>query len=237
MADGLLRFGFPSWYTFSGQWKPDVSHAFFIIVILAAGSFDGLHETFWWLGKVGVNPLEYPGRTAMIWTTLGGLTAAIIGLVAVFAVVVWLGVWTVRGNSSNHSKPFKDAFVGFSITLLPIAIGYHFAHYFVTFLVQFQYVVANMADPMAKGWNLFGLEVMRIKVGFLSVPEIVKIIWILQAGVVVASHVLAVIMSHRTAEILSEDRNSVIKIQIFLSILMIAYTVFGLWLLASPRGV
>jgi hypothetical protein len=106
----------------------------------------------------------------------------------------------------------------------------------VTFLVQIQIVVAGLADPLAQGWNLFGLGSRRVLVGFLTVPENVKIIWFTQAGMVVMSHVLAVVLCHRTAEALVSSRRDVVMLQLGLSILMIFYTIFGLWLLASPRG-
>jgi len=224
------RLGLPGWQHVE-QKDYDLSHAAFVVVILAAGSFDGLYETFWWLAKIGVNPLEYPGRTALIVPTLIGLYGGIIALTIILAVVIFGGIKWIK-----EPVPFKTAFVRFAITLLPIAIGYHFAHYFVTFLIQIQVVVATLADPLAQGWNLFGLGSRRVLVGFLTVPENVKMIWFTQAGVVVLSHVLAVVLCHRTAETLVSSRRDVVMVQLGLSILMIFYTIFGLWLLASPRG-
>ena len=223
-------FGLLGWQIFHKN-RFDLSHAAFVLVILAAGSFDGLYETFWWLAKMGVNPLEYPGRTAMIWPTTLGLYGSILLLTCVFSLAVFLGTVLVRETVS-----FKAAFIHFSITLLPIAIGYHFAHYFVTFLVQIQVVIATLADPFALGWNLFGLDSRRVMVGFLTVPDNVRAIWLTQAGVVVLSHMLAVFLSHRTAEILCRSRRDILLLQLGLSVLMIFYTIFGLWLLASPRG-
>ena len=233
---GTVRFargtaiGLPGWQVFQDN-RFDLSQAAFVLVILAAGSFDGLYETFWWLARIGVNPLEYPGRTAMIWPTTLGLYGSILLLTCVFSLAVFLGTVLVRETVS-----FKTAFINFSITLLPIAIGYHIAHYFVTFLVQIQIVVATLADPFALGWNLFGLGSRRVMVGFLTVPDTVRAIWLTQAGIVVLSHMLAVILSHRTAEILCRTRRDILLLQSGLSVLMIFYTIFGLWLLASPRG-
>ncbi len=223
-------FGLPGWQVFHGS-RFDLSHAALVLVTLAAGSFDGLYETFWWLAQIGVNPLEYPGRTALIWPTTVGLYGSVLLLSCVFGFAVFSGTVLVR-----EKIPFKNAFIHFSITLLPIAIGYHFAHYFVTFLVQIQVVIATLADPFALGWNLFGLGSRRVMVGFLTVPGTVKAIWLTQAGVVVMSHVLAVILSHRTAETFCHTRRDILVLQLGLSILMICYTIFGLWLLASPRG-
>jgi hypothetical protein len=40
---------------------------------------------------------------------------------------------------------------------LPIAAGYHAAHYFVSLLTGGQYAVAALNDPLFRGDNLFGL--------------------------------------------------------------------------------
>ncbi|AKS45138.1 hypothetical protein SAMN05444287_0229 [Octadecabacter temperatus] len=238
IAGGLktVKLGFPGWQAFQSK-EFGLSHAMFVLVLLASGSFDGLHETFWWLAKLGVNPLEYPGRTAMVASTTLGLAAGIISLTLLFAGAVWVGLLAVTHHDEHTLPKFKQAFIRFSITLLPIAIGYHFAHYFVSFLVQIQVVVATLADPLAKGWNLFGLGGVRVKVGFLTVPETVKLIWLFQAGIVVLSHVLAVLLSHKTAEMFCTRRQNVLRLQLGLSFVMVVYTIFGLWLLASPRGV
>ncbi len=228
------KIGLPGWQTF--DWPElDLSHATFILVILASGSFDGLYETFWWLSQMGVNPLEYPGRTAMFWKTVTGYGVAIAALTTLFAVSLWVGAIAVGAGKRKQLPPFQSVFTQFSIALLPIAIGYHFAHYFVTFLVQVQYVVATIADPLAAGWNLFGLGSTRVKVGFLAVPQTVKIIWITQAGIVVLSHILAVLIGHKVAEMLFSDRREIVRTQLGLSLLMVVYTIFGLWLLASPK--
>ena len=50
------------------------------------------------------------------------------------------------------------------MTLLPIALGYHFAHYLVTFMVQIKYVLSTLSDPLAQGWNLFGLGAVKVTI-------------------------------------------------------------------------
>ncbi len=42
----------------------------------------------------------------------------------------------------------------FALTLVPIAIGYHVAHYLVFLLVQGQYIIPLLSDPFGFGWNL-----------------------------------------------------------------------------------
>src|SRR6185436_3013063 len=44
----------------------------------------------------------------------------------------------------------------FAYSLIPIALAYHFAHYFSLILSQGQAFIAQISDPFAKGWNVFG---------------------------------------------------------------------------------
>jgi len=56
-----------------------------------------------------------------------------------------------------------------------------------------------------------------------------------QAVIVVAGHILAVLISHAVALSLFETPRRAALSQIPLAAFMIAFTLFGLWLLASPR--
>jgi len=199
----------------------DMSLASFCLVILAAGSFDGLHETFWWLAQIGINPLEFPGRSAVIWTSSFGLVSAISVLFFIFSLSLWIGLKAVQMRSGRDSVTFSEAFCLFSVTLLPIALGYHFGHYIVSFMVQIKYTLSTASDPLALGWNLFGLGAVKVTTGFLAVPSTVKTIWLTQAIVVVVSHVISVLMGHHVASKVFNNNKDII---------------FGLWLLASPRG-
>jgi hypothetical protein len=61
-------------------------------------------------------------------------------------------------------------------------------------------------------------------------------LWNIQAGAIVAGHVLAVLVAHSFAWRLHGDANRATLSQIPLTLLMVAYTVFGLWLLATPAA-
>lgn len=230
-----LSLGFPGWAVLADA-PLDLSRAAFCLVILAGGSFDGMNETFWWLAQIGINPLEFPGRSVVIWSSTLGLFGANFVLFMLFGISIWVGQKAVKMRGLSDSISFLQAFNMFAVTLLPIALGYHFAHYLVAFLVQIKFTLSTASDPFAQGWNLFGLGAVKATVGFLSVPETVKTIWLTQAGIVVFSHVVSVLMGHYIAHKLCRNNKDVVLIQVGLTVLMIAYTVFGLWLLASPRG-
>ncbi len=229
------RIGMPGWQAVT-EAPLDTSRAVFCLLLLAAGSFDGLNETFWWLDQLGINPLEFPGRSAVYWPNLIGLYLVLLILVIIYTIAIWVGIAAVRFVHPQHRLRLSDMFRSFAITLLPIGLGYHFAHYYVTFLVQIRVTLATLADPFALGWNLFGLNAVKVTTGFLAQADTVKIIWLTQAGAVVLSHVWAVLLGHRIAEKNCTTPKEVIMLQLGVSILMIFYTIFGLWLLASPKG-
>ena len=211
---------------------PPLALATFMIAMLASGSFDGLNETFWWLAQLGVNPLEFPGRSAVVWQNTAGLIAANVALVTIYALTIRLGLWLAGSNMG-----LVDAFCHFAPSILPIALGYHIAHYYLSFLVDGQYALAALNDPLSTGADLLGLGTIHVTTGFFNTPDSVRLIFLTQAGAVVAGHIIAVLLAHALAlRAFGSTRKAALS-QAPLALFMIAYTFFGLWLLASPRGV
>lgn len=235
--DKTLKIGLLGWQLTAGKpspWGP----AIFGLIILGLGSFDGLKETFWWLGQIGINPLEFPGRTAVILPSLVGMVLSVVALIAAFSMTIFLGQFLGNYQMQTSDKvSFSTMFRALSPTILPIALAFHAAHFTVTFLIDGQYLLAAIGDPLAQGANLFGLGDIRVTTGFLNTMEPVRAIWLTQAGIVVIGHVLAVVMAHcRALEMFKTARAATLS-QLPLGAFMILYTLFGLWLLAAPRGV
>ncbi|MBK0326365.1 hypothetical protein I5535_03570 [Rhodobacteraceae bacterium F11138] len=228
---GKPGFGLTGWQAVAHR-VPRAGAAVFMVVMLGTGSFDGLNETFWWLDLMGINPLEFPGRSAVVKQNAVGLLVANAALVSIFGLTVWLGLRLAGGDLD----PVR-AFCLFAPTILPIALGYHVAHYLTSFLVDGQYVLAVMNDPLARGEDLLGLGTFYVTTGFFNAQDSVRIIWLSQAGAVVAGHVIAVAMAHAIAVRLLGDNRRAALSQAPLAVFMVLYTLFGLWLLASPRGV
>lgn len=230
-ARGRLALGLPGWQVMARP-KAGAGLAIFVLLMLGSGSFDGLNETFWWFARIGINPLEFPGRSEVIAQNLAGLVAANAALITVFAGTVWLGLRLARAD-----MPLAGAFTLFAPSILPIALGYHVAHYLASFLVEAQYALAAATDPLATGADLLGLGTFYVTTGFFSVESKVRIIWLSQAGAVVAGHVLAILLAHALAvRAFGTTRRAALS-QAPLAAFMVLYTLFGLWLLASPRGV
>lgn len=221
--------GAPGWRLL--ERPASLSAGIFALVLLGAGSFDGVNETFWWLAQIGVNPLEFPGRSAIVAPTLMGLAGAILGLIVIFALVVWIGLALIGATAQ-----FAKAFAVLALSLLPIAFAYHIAHYLTAFLVSGQYAIAALSDPWATGTDWLGIAPFYVTTGFFNHMDSVRVIWLTQAGAVVIGHVWSVLLAHRLAlDLFPEGRKAALATAP-LSAFMIGYTFLGLWLLAAPRG-
>jgi hypothetical protein len=229
-SGGELRAGLPGWRIVALK-RPGVGLGLFALTILAVGSFDGLNETFWWLARLGINPLEFPGRSAVVLPNSGGLALSILLVIALFAAVVAIGE-----RMAGSAAPLSSAFARFAPSVLPITVGYHIAHYLTSLLVNAQYALKAATDPFADGSDYLGLGTFYVTTGFFNTLDTVHMIWITQASAVVLGHVLAICVSHAIALDLYKDPRKATLSQVPSALFMIAYTTFGLWLLAAPRG-
>jgi hypothetical protein len=186
------------------------SEAFFVIVMLAIVTFDGLRETpLWAVGDAH-------------WTAAA--TAGLLVMPCVFALVIF-GICALMGNAS--AGELLRLFVP---TLLPIALAYHVAHYLSYLLVAGQVVIPLASDPLGRGWNLFGSAHYQIAVGIVGA----RFAWYTSIVVIVAGHVLAMYVAHRLALQHFRDRRSARRSQYPLAALMVGYTMLSLWILAQP---
>jgi len=201
-----------------------VSGALFLLLALSTVSFDGLSKTFFWLARIGVNPLAFPGRSAVVWENTAGLIAAWAALALAFAACVRAGL-ALAGARGR----FRETFGRLALAITPIALGYHLAHYLPVLLVNGQYA-------LAAGAKILGLGEVPITTSFFNTTRTVRLIWLTQAGAIVVGHVVAVAVAHRLALELFPDPRRAALSQIPLSALMVLYTLLGLWLLASPTG-
>jgi hypothetical protein len=207
------------------------SGALFVLLTLSTVSFDGLDRTFWWLDLGGINPLDFPGRSAVMGQNTLGLLAMWAALSGAYGIAIQLGR-RLAGPASVDAS----AFGAFVLSILPISLGYHLAHYLTTLMVNGQYAILSLNDPFAAGWDLLGLQGRHVTVSFLADFDSVSIIWKLQAAAVVGGHLLALAIAHMIAVQRYGATRAAFVGQIPLAALMVAYTLFGLWLLAAPNA-
>ena len=193
----------------------------FVSLALAALTFDGLAETFWWQALIGENPLEPTGRSAVMWQNSGGLLAIWVLTLALILGAITLGRKVGGGFATGPVM----------LSFLAIAAGYHAAHYLVMLLTAGQYTLAALNDPFLTGDSWLGLPPFYVSFGFLTDTRVMPVIYGLQFVAILGAHLLAVLLGLKLA---GQGARPVAHVP--MTVLMVGYTVLGLWLLSTARS-
>jgi hypothetical protein len=207
-----------------------LSGVLFLLLTLSTVSFDGLSRTFLWLGAFGINPLEFPGRSAVVWSGTSGLIATFAALSGAFLLCVALGT-AMAGTGSG----WREAAGRLIYSIVPIALAFQAAHYLTNVLVDGQNALIAVSDPFALDWNLFGTAEWHTTTSFLNTLSGVTLIFNTETVVIALGHAIGIVMAHLIALRLFESPRKAVISQIPLAALMVFYTGFGLWLLSTPR--
>jgi hypothetical protein len=118
----------------------------------------------------------------------------------------------------------------FVLSLVPIALAYHLAHYLSFLLIVGQYMIPLASDPFGFGWDLFGTKIYFPDIGIVNA----KFVWITSVIAIVTGHIIAVWLAHVVALRRFRDSKAALRSQIPMLFLMVAYTMLSLWILAQP---
>src|SRR5829696_7560719 len=201
-----------------------------VLMVLALVAFEGFMDTAQWIElMVSLGELEESdGIHAPVKTTLSFLAATAILFALFYAVCVLMRMIGYGGVAPKRGT--LDIMGLFVLSLVPISIAYHVAHYLYWFFTQIQFIVPAASDPLAYGWDLFGGR------DFLpdraAIP--LKVIWHTAIVAIVIGHVIAVYVAHRVALNVFGTRRAALLSQIPMLVLMVAYTMTSLWMLAQP---
>ncbi|MBO0764502.1 MAG: hypothetical protein J2P50_07930, partial [Hyphomicrobiaceae bacterium] len=198
----------------------------FVLLLLATVLYDGLIGTGeWGLMEEALRPLVSGwGDPSMAIRTAG-----LIGLWLVF-LAAYISICLLMSRLGDGRPGALETARRFALTLVPIAIGYHVAHYLQFLLVEGQYIIPLMSDPFGFGWNLFGTAAYRVDIGLVDA----RFTWYATVVSIVAGHVTAVYLAHVKAIDLYEARGTQLRSQVPLTALMVAYTFLGLSIAAQP---
>lgn len=189
-----------------------------VSVVLGSTAYDSFSTSILWLRMTSV-----PGRLD---PTLRD-TLVLLGFVALVAITFSAAarIGTGLPRAQRRVMPRRLA-----SSLVPIGVGYIFAHYLTLLLESGQAYAVFLSDPLVTGnADYFGTADWTVTY-FLSVrPELLAT---LKVGCVLVGHVLAVVAAHdRALRVLPEG--SRVSGQLGMLVLMLGYTVGGLLLLFS----
>lgn len=218
---------------------PHFSIVIFAVFMLSSTAYDGLHATLpfaqlYWADvfpKIGgifagfdisVQHLKISFYHFWQWAMM--LVVLVIYLV-VFSFFAWLAKVIV-----GSPKQTKTIIIQFSLTILPIAFAYHVAHYFTLIFSQGTEIFRISSDPLGFGWDILGTATVS------TAPLMIDMgtVWHIQVALILAGHVLSVYHGHIEALQLSRTKRLAVLSQMPMLLLMVAFTVSGLWILSLP---
>jgi hypothetical protein len=219
------------------QTKPvGLSMVCFVLMLLTTVTFDGILETPLWVAFLDWVAENQTLRAPLIALQDSGFdlikvvkTTALVAFPLFFLAVflVFSRLITLFGGGGVS---LGDATGYFVLSLVPIAIAYHLSHYLTYLLIAGQYAIPLASDPFGFGWDLFGTAGYRIDVGIIGA----KATWYVAVTSIVVAHVLAVFIAHVMALRVFASRRQALISQAPMLVLMVAYTMVGLWILSQP---
>lgn len=206
------------------------------LMLLATVSFDGFKETETWAAALDAVAASTLLRAPLLALQAKGanLLALIesVGLVAsvLLFASAYLAVVTLVDRASGRPVGVRRCAGSFVLTLVPIAVAYHLAHYLSYLLIAGQLAIPLISDPFARGWDLFGTAGYSLDIAIVDA----RFVWYAAVTSIVAGHTLAVFLAHAMALRLYREPGPALRSQLPMLALMVAYTMSSLWILSQP---
>ena len=197
-----------------------------VAVMLGSTSFDGFSRTTIWqdaLADVREGLVDAPSwriDLTLSAVNLAGLLALVLAVAIAYLAAIAVAARLVR-------RPTRSLVPEFVLSLVPIAFAYVVAHYFSFFMIYGQFAIPLLSDPLGRGWDLFGTAGFDPNLTIVS-PETV---WYVQWLGLVVGHVAGLAIAHDRAVALFPMRSDALRSQGPMLVLMVLFTVGGLWLL------
>lgn len=193
-----------------------------LAVLLGSTAFDSFSASPTWRGFA-----DQTSRAFGLPPTLSSSGLRSVGLVVFISVVAVTFSLAARATGGVDREQRRALPGQMAHSLIPIVVGYIFAHYLSYLVERGQQAVFALADPFGRGWNLLGLAHFHVAYVLSTHPPVL-------AGVKVASvvtgHILAVIAAHDRALRLLPAGHQLTG-QLTMMLVMVGYTFTGLYLL------
>lgn len=180
-----------------------------LAVLLGSTAYDSFSASSFWQSK-----------------TLAGWqhSLTLLGFCLIVGVLFALAARATGGVEPAVRRQFPELLAH---SLVPIVIGYIFAHYLTYLVEKGQTAFYALLDPLGRGWTPLGDHDVSY---FLT--EHTTFLAALKVTFVVAGHVLAVLAAHDRALVLLPKSHRLTG-QLAMLLLMVTYTFTGLYLLFS----
>lgn len=217
---------------FIGLLKEKAEHfslLLFILFMLSSTAFDGFRTTTPWVQFYFQNFDEVLspifGESAnSLFQTLGLLISPFVFLL-IYVGLIGFAKFITRSKTS-----LMELCLQFALTLVPVAFVYNVAHYYTLLLTEGQNIFRIISDPFGFGWNLFNTADYEVNLSIIDA----NFTWHFQVALILIGHIVGTYLAHIVALKVFPSHKKALLSQFPLLILMVVYTMIGLWILSQP---
>ena len=209
----------------------------FVLFMLSSTTYDGLHDTLFWLDIFwkhllqlieqlwSTDDLKERARLIIKWHAVYQQSGLIL-LLALY-VGIYLSAVAISRKVAATKITVHELALRFGYSLIPIAFVYNVTHYFTFLITQIRVLPWLVADPLGLGWNLLRLgpvpQWALLDMGF---------IWHSQVALILMGHLVSICVAHKISLMVFSSRRQALLSQVPMLVLMIVYTSIGLWILS-----
>ena len=220
---GRIVIGHPFDHLLSLPIRPGVVAV--LAVLLGSTAFDSFSSSVTW--RNFADRLAKAVGDLPVTVSLSALRT--IGLLIFIAVVATTFSLAARATGGIDREQRRALPGQMAHSLIPIVVGYIFAHYLSYLVERGQQAVFALADPFGRGWNPLGLAHLHVAYVLSLHPTVLAVI---KVSCVVTGHIVAVIAAHDKALRLLPAGHQLTG-QLTMMMVMVSYTFTGLYLLFS----
>jgi hypothetical protein len=193
-----------------------------LAVLLGSTAFDSFSASPTW--RAFADRLTRGTGLAPTLTSSALRTVGLLVFISVVALTFSLAARATGGVDREQRRALPGQMAH---SLIPIVVGYIFAHYLSYLVERGQQAVISLADPLGRGWNLLGLAHQQVAYVLSMHPPALAGI---KVASVVTGHIVAVIAAHDRALRLLPAGHQLTG-QLTMMLVMVGYTFTGLYLL------
>ncbi len=194
-----------------------------LAVLLGSTAFDSFSASPTWRGFADRLARAAHGVPPTVSSSVLRTTGLVV-FVSVVAVTFSLAARATGGVERERRRALPGQMAH---SLIPIVVGYIFAHHLSYLVERGQQAVFSLADPFGRGWNLLGLAHVHVAYVLSQHPPVLAAI---KVACVVTGHIVAVIAAHDKALRLLPAGHQLTG-QLTMMLVMVGYTFTGLYLL------
>ena len=193
-----------------------------LAVLLGSTAFDSFSSSPTWRGFA--DRLTRAFGLAPTPTSSALRTVGLIVFISVVAVTFSLAARATGGVDREQRRALPGQMAH---SLIPIVVGYIFAHYLSYLVERGQQAAIALADPFGRGWNPLGLAHLHVAYVLSMDPPVLAGV---KVACVVTGHIVAVVAAHDKALRLLPAGHQLTG-QLTMMLVMVGYTFTGLYLL------